>query len=122
MQALKTLVAGLGLLIVIGSGVLVWGLYQKATDPDFKMFSFGAAAPDRAATAQPSVPAAAPASAVGRPFADVDLGLPATCEIADMQVAAGRLFLRIGGGPGCERIVAVDPADGRVLGTIAARR
>lgn len=122
MQALKTLVAGLGLLIVVGSGVLIWGLYQKATDPDFKMFSFGAGAPDPAAPPRPSAPAAAPSGAADRPFADVDLGLPATCEIADMQVAAGRLFLRIGGGPACERIVAVDAADGRVLGTITARR
>ena len=36
--------------------------------------------------------------------------------------ASVRLFLRIGGGPACERIVAVDAADGRVLGTITARR
>lgn len=117
MQALKTLVAAMGLLIVIGICVLVWGLYQKAANPDFKMFDLGSSKSSPAPTGQ--TPSPTPAA---RTFSDIDLNLPGTCEIADMEVAGGRLFLRIGGGSACERIIAIDPADGRVLGTISARR
>ena len=116
MQALKGLVAGMALLIVVGAGVLVWGLYQKATNPDFKLFSGSdvpsAARPSESAPRTPAVAA----------FGNIDLDLPSGCAIAAMELSANRLFLRIDGVAGCDRIVVVDAADGGVLGTISARR
>ena len=39
-KALVGLVLGMGLAIVVGLGVLVYGLVQKAADPSFRLFSF----------------------------------------------------------------------------------
>ena len=39
MAALKTLVIGMGLLIVAGMGLIAWGLYEKVADPGFKLFA-----------------------------------------------------------------------------------
>lgn len=116
MQALKALVAGMALLIVVGAGILVWGLYQKATNPDFKLF----AGSDVSTSPRPSERVSgAPA---GDAFGNIDLELPPGCAIAAMELSASRLFLRIEGVAGCDRIIVVDPADGRILGTISARR
>lgn len=103
MRALKSLVVGLGVLIVIGMALLVWGFYQKAADPGFRLF------------ADPPAPPGAPP---GGPFADVVLGLPAGCSIADMEVQGERLYLRIGPPGECMRVVIVDVVRGAVIGTI----
>jgi hypothetical protein len=120
MQALKGLVAGLGLLIVILTGALIWGLYQKSNNPDFKPLAglFGStSSPGAASSAAP-----APAATFSTAAFSTALALPAECRIADMATTNGRLFLRIEGGPDCDRVVAVDPASGAVVGTIWSRR
>jgi hypothetical protein len=116
MQALKGLVAGLGLLIVILTAALIWGLYQKSNNPDFKPLAglFNSASPPAPAPSAAPTPSAATFSTA--------LGLPAECRIADMATTNGRLFLRIEGGPDCDRVIAVDPASGAVVGTIWSRR
>ncbi len=110
MGALKGFVVGMGVLIVIGMGLLAYGLYHKATNPDFKIF-----ADDNE-------------SAV---FGDVAVAAPKGCVISSYDVRDGRLYLlltasdrlasRLGleDAPDCERIVVVDTAGGGVLGTIA---
>ena len=116
MQALKGLVAGLGLLIVILTAALIWGLYQKSNNPDFKPLAglFNSAQTPADAPSGASAPAAATFSTA--------LGLPAECRIADIATTNGRLFLRIEGGPDCDRVVAVDPGSGAVVGTLWPRR
>lgn len=53
-----------------------------------------------------------------RGFAETRLDLPAGCRILDATPGDGRLILRIGEGSNCDRVMLVDPANGRLLGTI----
>ncbi len=102
MRALKALVAGLGVVIVGGMGLLVYGLYMKASDPDFSIFRDGATE-----------------VASAKNFGRVELSLPKGCSIVDMRPDGARLYLRIGPPvKSCERIIVIDVTDGSVLGTI----
>ncbi len=110
MLALKTLVAGLGLLIVLAMTVIGYGLMKKAEDPDFSFF--GPSAPPT-----PVVPTVAGLA----PFGDIALGLPGDCVIAEAAlVAESRMLLRVGGPGPCARAVVVDLPSGRVLGSVRA--
>jgi len=51
-------------------------------------------------------------------FGDVKLDLPPGCRVVDANAGDGRLVLRVGEGAACDRVLLVDPASGRVLGTI----
>lgn len=95
MQSLKALVIIMGLLIVAGLGLVVYG--------------FAARAPD------------AVGGAAG--FGEVDLPLPAGCVIAASETAEGRLILRLDGPPeaGCQQVVVLDLDSGEVLGRVTAR-
>ncbi len=95
MRGLKTLVVGLGMLVVIGMGILAWGIYRKATDPDFRPFS------------QPA--------AKGASFGEVAVRVPEGCRIVEMRPQGERLYLRLDGGAQCQRVVVVDTAGGTVL-------
>ena len=107
MQALKGLVMGMGVLIVIGMILLVYGLIQKASDPDFTFFgNSGPAAVEKGAeTASPA-------------FGDVVVPLAAGCEAIDMRAERNRLFVRIGPAGACARIVAIDLTSGKILGNV----
>ena len=102
MRALKALVAGLGVLIVGGMALLAYGLYMKASDPDFSIFRDDAGE-------------SAPAKRFGR----VELSLPKGCSIVEVRADGPRIYLHVGPPIGsCERIIVIDAADGTVLGTI----
>ncbi len=105
MQALKALVIGLGLLVVAGMAGLGYGLYLKASNPDFHFFSDdGKGGP-----------------AAVKPFADIALNLADGCHIAGMRAGGKeRLFLLIGPDGPCERVIVVDLKGGKVLGSVKA--
>ena len=98
MKALKGLVAFLGLLLVIGLGVLGYGLATKA-----HLKGSGTSA---------NKPAAASAS----DFGAVQIPLPAGSRIEQMTAVGDRVVLRVSGG-GPDRILVLDPAQGRVAGS-----
>ena len=100
MKALKGLVAFLGLLLVIGLGVLGYGLATKAH------------LKGSATSANANKPAAAAAS----DFGAVQIPLPAGSRIEQMSTIGERVVLRISGG-GPERVLVLDPAQGRVAGS-----
>lgn len=115
MQALKGLVVGLTILIVVAMTVIAYGLYRKADEPDFKFFTFGGR--ESAETARPpALPGAAPATP--RAFGEVMLSLPEGCTIASVSGDGARIFLKIGPGGGCERVIVVDATSGGLLGTL----
>ena len=102
MHALKALVVGLGVLIVGGMALLAYGLYMKASDPDFSIFRDGAGE-----------------GAPAKQFGQVELNLPKGCSIVDVHPDGGRLYLHIGPPvKSCQRVIVIDATDGTVVGTI----
>jgi hypothetical protein len=101
MKALKGLVAFLGLLLVIGLGVLGYGLYTKAHIK-------GSGSATAAASAR-SAPAAV------AEFGTVQIPLPAGSRVEQMTAVGDRVVLRLSGA-GPERLLVIDPAQGKVAG------
>lgn len=104
MQGLKILVVVLGILIVISMGLLGWGIYGKLAQRS--------AAPDKNA------------SATARSFGElgeVKVELPTGCTLVEMRPHGDRLYLRTGPVGLCERILVLDAATGRLLGTLVLR-
>ncbi|MEE8394350.1 MAG: hypothetical protein V3R66_08395 [Rhodospirillales bacterium] len=113
---LKSIVIGLGVLIVVAMAGMAYAIYYKATNPDFTLFkSDSGAAPARegfqAGNQKPL-----------QPFADFAIELPEGCRIAEMIPARGRrLLLKVGPPGSCERIIVLDVHKGLVLGTITVK-
>ena len=113
MPLLKSVVIGLGVLIFLGLGLLVYGFIQKAGNPDWRLLS-STPAPENTAAA--------------KPFGTFKLGLPEGCVITGVRPDDGpggaRVYLSIGSGGGnaagrsCNRLIVIDTVQGRVLGTI----
>lgn len=124
MRWLKSLVIVLAALIALALGLLGYGFFKKSADPDWRLFgsttATAPAATDLAPAGTPiqSTPPAAPA----RTWGEINLGLSAECKIDSVQTDGDRLVLTIGaaGVPGgtCHRVVVIDTARGRVLGTV----
>ncbi len=120
MQALKGLVGGLGVLIVVAMSMIGYGLYRKSIDPGFKFFSSEEtpAAPARTATATTAARVTPPAT-----FGEVTVDLPKGCAIAGVGGDGNRIYLRIGPDtPECSRVVVLDAATGARVGVIRIAR
>jgi hypothetical protein len=98
MQALKAFVIFMGLLIVAGLVLVVYGMINQVSDDS------------------------------GTPggFDETTLALPAGCSLVEARLESGRLVLR-GDGPaerGCQQVILLDPESGEVLGrvTVAPQR
>ena len=91
MRALKALVIVMGVLIVVGTGVVIVTVARRVSHV--------------------AHPAAAPIAAT--------LDLPAGCGVAEMTSVGDRLALRLAGDGDCRRIILVDPATGATTGHIA---
>lgn len=112
MQMLKGLVIGLGVLILLGMTLLVYGFYQKANNPGWRMFS-----------SPSSTGAAGPAA----PFGEINLKLPEGCVIGRVTPDGDRAYIKVrpdGAKRGrpqaepCNLIVVIDVVRGQILGTI----
>jgi hypothetical protein len=109
MQALKGLVIGLGILVVVSFALLLYGFYSKLSNQGAKIF----ASSDRGESSEIAV------------FGSVHISLPGGCRMEEMHPMGTRLFLRIGpaavsgSSGGCERIVVIDAETGRQLGTLS---
>lgn len=105
MKALKSLVLFLGVLLVTGLGLLGYGLYSKAH------LKGGAAASAGAA------PTTAVAAVVAE-FGTVQVPVPAGARVEQMVTAGERVVLRLSG-PAGERVLVLDPGQGKVAGAFA---
>ena len=92
MQALKVLVIGMGILIVLGLVLVAYGLMSRVSENGGGAEGFGV----------------------------VSLGLPAGCSIAEARGHEGRLILRTQGpeARGCQQVIVVDLASGQILGRV----
>jgi hypothetical protein len=102
MQALKTIVIGLGVVLVLGFGLLIYGLTQNWHR-----------------LASPARPAAGQSAGWG----EVALRQPPQAHLRAMQAVGNHLALHLVDAEGAEgdgareRVVVVDPASGAVVGT-----
>jgi hypothetical protein len=101
MKAIKALVVFLGVLLLAGLGLLGYGLYSKAPMKGTPS----------AASGGPVLPAVAE-------FGQLAVPIPAGYRIEQMLVAGERVVLRLSGG-GPERILVLDPSQGKVAGGFA---
>jgi hypothetical protein len=119
MQALKGLVVGLGILIVVGFVLLIYGFYANFSKPGFKVVATKGG--EASAQAGASAPDARPAPRGTEGFGETRIGLPDGCTVVEMRPDGNRLYLRTGPAGLCERILVVDPDSGRVLGTLVVK-
>ena len=112
MQALKSLVIGMGLLIVVGTILIVYGLIQRSSDPEFSFFGLKGDDAPTTRTVQ------ADADTILRPFGDITVPLASGCRIEDMRPDDGQLFVRVGPEGSCARIIAIELSSGKVLGNV----
>ena len=115
MQLLKSLVIGLGFLILLALTLLAYGFYLKARDPGWRLFS-----PSPPAGLTVTAPAL-PTRPAPKTFGSLDLRLPEGCVIDSLRPDGERLYLTIGPAGPCHRVIVVDVGQGRVLGTIRPR-
>lgn len=115
MQAIKSLVIGLGVLIVAGIVLLGYAFYSRMNDPDFKLTK---SQTEQSASASAS---SSPAAAKKDGFGEASLGLPEGCGVLEMRPDGKLLYLRIGPPGPCERVLVVESSSGRVRGTIVNR-
>ena len=103
MQALKALVIGMGILILVAMAVLAVTVYKRATAPSGeRMIEAG----QRTGVAS------------GLAFGTVDLPIPEGAQVEEMNAGDDRLTLRLRLNDGSARIMVVDLASGSLLGTL----
>lgn len=111
MNALKTLVIGMGILIVAGIAVIAVTIVRRNADAPI-------AAPDKPAVslaqsgAQNGVKPGAPLPS----FGVRDIAVPAGSEIVSITAADGRIILELQDAEQVTRILLLDPATGAALG------
>lgn len=103
MKALKTLVIGMGVLILTGIAVIGVTLYNRSTRPGGVMGE------------RPAVPA--PAPTVDKVTAG-SLGLPAGSRIRGIAGTGSRVVVHVELPSGAEQLVILDPASGAVVGRL----
>jgi hypothetical protein len=127
MQALKGIVIGLGLMIVLLMAVIGYGLYRKANDPGFRFLDLGAepvtettvrGGADDGPAAGPVAPPLATAGPAPKPFGRAAVPLQRGDVVESMTAEGDRLLLRVTRADGQREIVVVDLNRGTVLGTL----
>ena len=113
MQALKALVIFMGVLILAGMALLVYGLVTRTGGGE----RAAAGAPGEMATV-PTLPAPTIVD-----FGTLELAIPDGCSIAGSELAGDRLVVRFTGQVerGCQQLVIVDLITGRELGRVKAQ-
>lgn len=123
MKALKALVAVMGILILAGIGLVIYGVLTQFGPGGDEASSVAETAPVVAPPlddATPGAGAIAPRMepAAAQSFGDIVLAEPESTEIADVSVSDRHIILRLTGGGLPDRIVVLRAADGTRLGTI----
>ncbi|MBL6933838.1 MAG: hypothetical protein ISR48_00330 [Alphaproteobacteria bacterium] len=105
MQALKALVIGMGVLILVAMAVLAVTIYKRATTPG-----------DETAEAEAGLRAGAASGISSDTFGSVDLPIPEGATVEAMEAEDDRLILRLRLNDGSTSIMVVDIASGALIG------
>ena len=121
MAAVKGLVIFMGFLIVTLMGLIVYGFYQKAQNPNFKFFASDDAQPRITAEAPRPDAVVTPSTAplIANSFGEVSLDLPSTAQVISASAAGNRLVMVIArDGQNADLVAVVDMNTGKVLGRV----
>lgn len=111
MQALKALVIFLGVLIVIGMGVLAYGIMLK--------FGEWQAKKDGEATSLVEIAPSAPVQVVTEVWTgDLKVAIPAGARVAETVVADGQMIVRLTLADDSQRYLIFDLGTGKQIGAI----
>jgi len=113
MQALKALVIFLGVLIVIGMGVLAYGIMLKFEEWQAKKESEVAPAPLVEVVPSGNVPVVAEVWT-----GDLKVAVPAGARVAETVVAEGQMIVRLSLPDDSQRYLIFDLGTGRQIGAI----
>jgi hypothetical protein len=108
MRALQTLVIGMGILIVLGLCLLVFGIYKKATDPTWRLFE-NTETSGRVAT-----------DALTHSFGSIKLDLPEGHDIQEVTSDGERIFLTVSN-EDAAYIIILNAESGEEVGRILPR-
>ena len=109
-KALVSLVFGLGIILIGGFGLLIFGLYQRASDPDFKFFSENSDKP-----AQIS-PAANPTPRLNTNLpVNISIPLPKGERIKEIEASGNRIIVHITNQAKQDQIMVLDAETGAVI-------
>ncbi len=104
MRALKALVIGMGILIVLAFGLLIYGLVKRGAGPE---------APAASSTGASSTVSSGPA----HPFGPVAIALPPGARIVDTRTDQGRMILQLELAGGVRRLLVLDLSNGALVGS-----
>jgi len=116
MQALKALVIGMGILILIGMGIIGVTIYKRATAPELETTADAVVWEDIDGAASRQVRPSA--SKLPSAFRAGDVTLPAGAKIEDLAVGDGRIVLQLRLDSGARRLLILDLASGVQLGAV----
>lgn len=131
-SVLVSAVVGMGILIILGMVALVYGLIQKADNPDFKFFDLATEAPElEKALKEVEVPLVgkkkpetatnvAPNPVVpAKAFGDMRIEIPKGYKVVETDMDSQRLVLRLINDAGVNRLMILDINTGAKLGGLS---
>jgi len=124
MHALKGVVILMTVAIAVLMTLIIYGMYQKSQDPNFKFFNLSSNGEKNIAVpvTAPISGADQPAAAMAQPFGDIDLPLPVGAHIASASVSGNRLIVIVtGGSEPAGQVWVIDLGNGHVLGRVKAQ-
>lgn len=122
MNALKGVVILMSLLIAIVMTLMVYGLYQKSQNPDFRFFNFSGT--EKAPTEIiPEAPVSGgldkPSRATKAAFGDIALGLPKGSSIVSATPSGQQLvIITATNGALADQVWMLDMDTGKILGRV----
>jgi hypothetical protein len=135
-RLLVSAVVGMGLLIIVGMVLLVYGLIQKQDNPDFKFFDLSKEVPEleqalkevevplvgKKNEVMPTAPSTPPPTAPVVPakaFGDMRLEIPQGYKVVETDIDSQRLVLRLTNDAGTNRLLILDINTGAKLGGLS---
>ena len=90
-KGLLALVIGMGVIVLLGVGVLVYGLMQRASDPSFSFFKDSGSA------------------------GNIQVALPDGATVQEIGTVNNLLAVHVIDGQDRDSVLLIDPADGRIV-------
>ena len=117
MKLLTSLVIFLTVLIALAVGLLGYGFFKRAEDPNWRLFhALNYSKAQNRDRSEPTPPV--PEKSKLTPWGHINLNLPSNCRLSDFQGDGSRLYLMTEPVGECQKIIVIETDTGLILGTI----